>query len=166
MDKYVLIPLTNNLVTAISPEDAVLVSNYMWNIAAFESTESREIRACTHLQQRRRKFMLHEMLLGIVSGETKLDKGYEIDHWNGYCLDNRRCNLRIIKHSNNIQNQTTKRKGKTSKYQGVCKKRESSFLNSIRFVSLIFSLIFLLSTASSSIKSGRVAGENFHNIFC
>lgn len=40
------------------------------------------------------------------------------DHINGNGIDNRKCNLRIATHSENIRN-TQKQKGCTSKYKGV-----------------------------------------------
>jgi len=47
-------------------------------------------------------------------------KGVEIDHINGDRLDNRKCNLRLCSHLENLKNQPTARKNNTSGFKGVC----------------------------------------------
>lgn len=45
--------------------------------------------------------------------------GMLTDHINGLKYDNRRCNLRICTHAQNMQNRTTNKAGKTSLFKGV-----------------------------------------------
>jgi hypothetical protein len=59
---------------------------------------------------------MHRMII------KNLDTTKEIDHHNGDGLDNRRNNLRVCTHSQNIMNspKSIRLKGTTSKYKGVC----------------------------------------------
>lgn len=45
-------------------------------------------------------------------------RGYHIDHINRNGLDNRKCNLRVVKQGQNLQN-SRKKVGSTSRYKGV-----------------------------------------------
>ncbi len=54
-------------------------------------------------------------------------KNMQIDHKNHNGLDNRRCNIRICTHAQNIQNQRRKRGSKTSKYKGVFWNKKESY---------------------------------------
>lgn len=59
----------------------------------------------------RKTFSMHSFILGT-------SKGFEVDHINGNGLDNRRSNLRIVTHSQNMANRRPQRNG-TSCYKGV-----------------------------------------------
>ena len=54
---------------------------------------------------------LHRIVTGAVEGQ-------EVDHINHDTLDNRRCNLRVCSHAQNLWN-VRKRTGCTSEYKGV-----------------------------------------------
>jgi len=56
---------------------------------------------------------LHRYLL-------KYSGSLSVDHVNGNVYDNRKCNLRIARHKDNIYNACKHRKQCTSKYKGVC----------------------------------------------
>ena len=58
---------------------------------------------------------LHRMVMGLTRGDGK-----HVDHINGDKLDNRRCNLRIITHKQNMFNRRFKRVAKSG-YRGVQK---------------------------------------------
>lgn len=60
---------------------------------------------------------LHRLIMERVLGR-KLDKKEKIDHINGDGTDNRRDNLRVCTHQENMGNQG-KRNGGSSKYKGV-----------------------------------------------
>lgn len=57
---------------------------------------------------------LHRLILGAIPGET-------VDHINGNPLDNRRANLRLVTHAQNLWNSApmTTNKKRTSSYRGV-----------------------------------------------
>ena len=52
-------------------------------------------------------------------------KNKEIDHKNGDGLDNRKCNLRICTHAENIRNQRTRITKGTSIFKGVCFEKQT-----------------------------------------
>jgi hypothetical protein len=60
-----------------------------------------------------RTVWLHRALMNLHYGD-----GREIDHINGDGLDNRRGNLRIVNHAQNLQNQR-KQANRSSRYRGV-----------------------------------------------
>lgn len=51
--------------------------------------------------------------------------GYDVDHINGNTLDNRKCNLRIFTHAQNIQQQ--KSRGGKSLYRGVTQHHDGNW---------------------------------------
>ncbi len=59
---------------------------------------------------------MHRFILGLKKGDS-----LEVDHRNGVGLDNRRENLRICTHSENMQNLHRMKKGRSCKHQGVFK---------------------------------------------
>ena len=61
--------------------------------------------------------LLHRLLLGLEPG--KASSRVCVDHINGNRLDNRRSNLRLCDHSQNVSN-TPKRIDNTSGVKGVC----------------------------------------------
>lgn len=61
---------------------------------------------------------MHRLIMGMPDGE--------VDHINGDTLDNRRNNLRIVTHQQNLYNQTPQT-GRTSKYKGVYRDEDDRF---------------------------------------
>lgn len=64
-----------------------------------------------------REVRIHNLILDRPPREGKL----VVDHINGNVLDNRKCNLRVCTHAENMRNITKRRKGNTSGYTGVSK---------------------------------------------
>jgi hypothetical protein len=78
----------------IDDEDATRVGALKWNVrlsgtTAYAVTRSKKIGASQHL--------MHRMVLGASPAQI-------VDHINGNGLDNRRCNLRIVSHVENVGN--------------------------------------------------------------
>lgn len=57
--------------------------------------------------------LMHRHLMGLKKGD-----GLEVDHVNGDGLDNRRSNLRVCTHAENVQNRSSA-PGSTSRYRAV-----------------------------------------------
>lgn len=57
--------------------------------------------------------LLHRLIMNVN------DRDIHVDHINHNGLDNRRCNLRLCTHTQNMKNKSSKING-TSKYLGVC----------------------------------------------
>ena len=70
----------------------------------------------------KQRYLAHRVIWAMQTGEWPKD---EIDHANNTPSDNRWSNLRAATRSENTQN-TSSRKGSTSKYLGVCRKKKSS----------------------------------------
>ncbi len=58
------------------------------------------------------EWTLHRLIANAKKGEL-------VDHINGNTLDNRRCNLRVVTHSQNAMNKERNFNKKSSKYKGV-----------------------------------------------
>lgn len=63
------------------------------------------------------KIYMHRAIAERMAGQPIPD-GYEVDHINGNRLDNRRENLRLVTHSQNMMNASS-RQNRSSKYKGV-----------------------------------------------
>lgn len=66
----------------------------------------------------RTTFRIHREIAARMLGRP-LDHKEEVDHINGKPLDNRRENLRVVSHQQNLQHRTTVQSNNTSGYRGV-----------------------------------------------
>lgn len=97
-----VIPLTKNKLAFVDDSDYAKLAVYSWvfngRYASRKSSDNRTV------------YMHREIL--------KASDNLEVDHINGNCLDNRRSNLRLANHQQNMRNQKPI-KGKSSQYKGV-----------------------------------------------
>jgi hypothetical protein len=115
---YVLLPLTRGLVTAVSPEDEEFLKQWTWQ--AFNGdkrsiSDAKKYRASTDILGN--KVLLARLLFQLDKNDRR-----QVDHWNGWCLDNRRCNLRLCSRSENHGNQSKRKRGgeeAASRFKGV-----------------------------------------------
>lgn len=120
-----LIPLTQGQVAMVDDEDFERVSKYNWYAC---KARKYGYYAVTNIYINGVRTLLRMHRLIIIA-----EKGNEIDHINNERLDNRRCNLRSITHSQNIINSNIL-SAKTSKYRGICyHKKVGKFKASIGF---------------------------------
>jgi len=96
--------------TIVSHEDFHLVSQTKWNYHPRGYAHGRP----PLNGQKKKKVLLHRYIMGVLDDPT-----VEIDHINHDLLDNRRENLRIVTHAENMENRINRTKSTTSQYRGV-----------------------------------------------
>lgn len=116
--KEILLSEKKRLVALVDDEDYELISSFVWR-AIRPSLRSKTFYAINEKMSdyKRSCIYMHRIIL------SASDDHVEIDHVNRNGLDNRRLNLRICSHSQNLMN-TPLRENKTSKYRGVHWDRE------------------------------------------
>ncbi len=109
------IPLTQGKVALVDDEDYEWLSQWKWYVRKYGNTYYviRDI----WQNGKRKSIRMHRIIL-------RSPQGKEIDHANGDGLDNRRGNLRVCTHSQNLANQ--RRIRATSGYKGVCWHKHSA----------------------------------------
>ena len=106
------IQLTQNMVALVDDEDYALLNKYKWHVSKY-SNIFYAARTIKNPDGKQTTILMHREILGLKKGDKK-----EADHINHSGLDNRRCNLRICSHSENLCNKTPKKDG-SSPYNGV-----------------------------------------------
>jgi hypothetical protein len=71
-----------------------------------------------YINKKQYQIYMHRVILERILGR-KLEKGEQVDHINCDGLDNRRLNLRLATHKDNIHNQRPYKSLKSSQYKGV-----------------------------------------------
>ena len=111
------ITLTNGKAVTVDDEDYHLAAQYRWHEAGG---------GYAAYGLRRTTIYLHRIIAGAAPG-------MEVDHINGDTSDNRRANLRIATHQQNLANQR-KQQGRTSQYKGVSwDRKRSKWVAQIKF---------------------------------
>lgn len=98
----------------VDARDARLVEGTSWNCVS-----GRYAMAKAHVDGVQRTIYMHRVIMGLGYGDER-----SVDHINGDVLDNRRQNLRVVSHAENMQN-TAARRTSTSRYRGVSRFRNS-----------------------------------------
>lgn len=100
------IPLTQGKVALVDDEDFARLSQFRWhNQCGYAARNEKTERG-------RRTIFMHRLVVSVP-------KGMETDHINGNRADNRKCNLRICTHRQNIANYTALNSKNKSGYKGV-----------------------------------------------
>lgn len=87
-------------VTIIDIDDLEKATNYKWHLNKTKLYAS-SINTKSIINNFNKKIlMLHQLIMS----DYEILKGYEIDHINRNRLDNRKCNLRIVTHQENLKN--------------------------------------------------------------
>lgn len=150
------IPLTQGKFALIDAMDLRKVVNYKWYACRCGNT----FYAFTHIRlpdRRETTLQMHRLLLNPQS-----DMG--CDHINGNGLDNRRENLRLASHAENIRNQR-QRKDNSTGYKGVSfEKNRKKFTAQIQFNRKRYRLGCFL-TAEAAHAAYCEAANNLHGKF-
>jgi len=93
----------------IDAADIAAVSRCSWNINLYGAAQRPRVVSTASRKERRKKEYLHRFLMGALCA------GREVDHINRSALDNRRHNLRICSHRENMHNIS----GHRGTYSGV-----------------------------------------------
>jgi hypothetical protein len=105
-DEFIRIPLPHGLFTIVDAEDAPRATTGLkWHLDA----DGYVVRGGGRNKARNEK--LHRVVMNAP-------KGVEVDHINGDKLDNRKCNLRFVTHTQNCVNAGLRKHNKSG-YKGV-----------------------------------------------
>jgi hypothetical protein len=146
------IPLPCGRAVLVDDEDAELVSGYPWHHTKGHASYSD---ASTDKNAR----YMHRMIMG--DPEDK-----EIDHINGNGLDNRKINLRVCTHAQNMKNRKKRSSPTSSTYKGVSwHKREG------KWIARIYSdgICYYLGYYDDEVKAARAYNDRareLHGEFC
>jgi hypothetical protein len=102
---------TINRFTIVDSTDYDWLNQWRWSYSNGYAIRSKRIGKRTDNKQI--YFLMHRQILNAPIGK-------EVDHINGNKLDNRRCNLRLCSHKENLRNHQRKKIGCSSIYKGVC----------------------------------------------
>lgn len=114
---YLLIKLSSGDFVKIDPEDYPKVSKHHWYLNTFRGLKY--AKTSSTVNGKKKCIGMHSIIL--IAGE-----GLEIDHINNDGLDNRKSNLRICTHRQNLMN-VRAQTGKSSKYKGVSKTQDNTW---------------------------------------
>ena len=106
-----IIPLTQGRLCFVDEEDFERVSQFKWYCDTGYAARGAYDKQ-TGKQRKQRKQKLHRFIIG------EIPEGHEVDHRDGEKLNNRRHNLRICTHAQNVRNKSL-HKNNTSGHKGV-----------------------------------------------
>lgn len=111
------IPLTKGMMAVIDDEDYEMVSKFKWHFTKVKGhSVGYAVRAVRENGKRIKTMPMHKMIMGHSDD-------VECDHIDGNGLNNRRSNLRVCTHAENLRNQETKNKfGSTGVSLHSCKR--------------------------------------------
>lgn len=102
------IQLTQNKVALIDDEDFDFLNQWKWYFNYNYAKRTLNLKKQKFEKRKSKIIYMHRVIVNAQNGQI-------IDHINGNTLDNRKSNLRVCTHSQNLQNS----KIKTGKYKGV-----------------------------------------------
>ena len=117
------IPLAGGEVALIDAEDLEKVSPYRWHVKHSGTKPWHPLYAETVLWPSNKHLKMHRVI-------TDAPRALTVDHINGNGLDNRKANLRLCTHQQNLMNAKPRRH--SSRYKGVHKTREGAWVSQIR----------------------------------
>lgn len=110
------IPLTRGYTTIVDSADADLAEFKWWALSPHGRSTAYAKRS-TYINRVKSGVFLHRIIMSRMLDRPLLKNEF-VDHINGNGLDNRRCNLRLANHSENVRN-TGLNKTNRSGFKGV-----------------------------------------------
>lgn len=113
MSASVEIPLSGGLVAFVDEADAPLVQSRNWYaLTRGQLSYALSAQPYSKTVPPRSPLMMHRLIMGAQKGEI-------VDHADGDGLNNRRSNLRLCSHAENMRNTRIRRVDKSSRFKGV-----------------------------------------------
>lgn len=108
------IPLTKGYLTIVDDKDYRLLKQWKWHATARKTKNDIYVYAARFavVDGKETTIRMHREV-------SNASLGQEVDHRNGNTLDNRRKNLRVCTHAENMRASRRKMKGASSRYKGV-----------------------------------------------
>lgn len=145
-----VISLTQDRFAIVDEDDALLLDQWRW----YYSKGGYAVRNARRETKQRRKIWMHRQIMNAP-------EDMEVDHINGNTLDNRRINLRLCNHVENVRNQHIAR-GATSRYKGVSwDSRSGKWQAQIGFNTRVIYLGRFADEADAAAAYDRAARERF-----
>lgn len=147
------ISLPRGVVTLVDDEDFELAKGFAWYVHVIGYAY------CDIWRPKRKGILLHRLIMGLEVGDRR-----QVDHINGNKLDNRRSNLRICTHAENMKNRKLHKNNKSG-FKGVYwDNRSQRWRASIRTDGKVRRLGFFHS-AESAFEAYKAAAIVYHGAF-
>lgn len=152
MSNVVKILIPPGIYILIDEIDKPILDMYAWHAA--RNGNKFYVKAKSSRKNPPRKTVtMHRIIMGVT------DRNVHVDHINGNTLDNRRCNLRICSHVENMRN---KRGGQRQnvKYKGVCiykKNLTNRFIAQIGYNNKVYNLGYFHTEKEAAIAYNEAA---------
>jgi hypothetical protein len=114
------IPLTQGKFAVVDPEDFQKLNAHKWFVKKSGNNIFYAIRAMRRVNGRKKNISMHRQIMGATP------PGLVIDHKDSNGLNNTKENLRIVTSAQNIYNNRKTAKKTSSKYKGVCYKKQKN----------------------------------------
>lgn len=147
------LPLVRGGVAIIDEADLPLVGSRAWTLSPARSPSTSYVVASTTLNGETTVPRLHRVILGAKPGQS-------VDHINGNGLDNRRSNLRICTHAENMRNRRRNYNNKSG-YKGVTPDRNGRYRVNIGIDGKFIALGCYASPEEGAWAYDRAAVEHF-----
>ena len=151
------IKLTQGKYALVDDEDFERLNHYKW-FAQRSGNTFYAVRNITTGKGKQKTISMHRVILSLGFGDPQ-----KVDHKNHYGLDNRRDNLRICTHRQNMQNMNPHKNG-SSAYKGVWwSKEKQKWLAAIRVNGKLKHLGIFVSEREAAKAYDKAAVELFGN---
>lgn len=140
----------------IDSEDLDLMSQHKWRVSTgYAKAHDRSTQASADVKG----IFLHRLIMGCVAGDGKY-----VDHINGNKLDNRKINLRVCTHAENLRNRGATKANKSGLKGAYWSKQRGKWYSEIK-VGGKKKYLGVFATAEEAHKAFLMAASEFHGEF-